>query len=73
MCVLCKQRVATVADHWPHSLQSLVEQGLDPYDPAVGRGLCHPCHSRETARLQPGGFTVTDSDAGADGGDDDGQ
>jgi 5-methylcytosine-specific restriction protein A len=62
VCVLCEQRVATVADHHPHSLQSLTEQGLDPYDPSRGRGLCAPCHGRETARLQPGGFNATGAD-----------
>lgn len=61
-CVLCRDEdkwtLATVADHWPLSRRELVEQGLDPDDPANGRGLCHDCHSKETARLQPGGFNA---------------
>jgi 5-methylcytosine-specific restriction protein A len=44
------------ADHWPLSRRELVEQGADPNDPKHGRGLCHSCHSKETARYQPGGI-----------------
>ncbi|MFG3228125.1 holin [Kitasatospora sp. NPDC048194] len=44
------------ADHWPLSRRELVDAGHDPDDPAHGRGLCHSCHSRETARHQPGGW-----------------
>jgi 5-methylcytosine-specific restriction protein A len=44
------------ADHWPLSRRELVEQGLDPDDPKHGRGLCTSCHSRSTAREQPGGW-----------------
>lgn len=61
-CVLCRERglwvLATVADHWPLSRRELVERGMDPDDPEHGRGLCDPCHSKETARLQPGGFNA---------------
>ena len=61
-CVLCREdgrwELATVADHWPLSRRELVAAGLDPDDPDHGRGLCHDCHSRETARLQPGGFNA---------------
>lgn len=46
------------ADHWPLSRRELVEQGLDPDDPRHGRGLCQPCHAKETARHQPGGFRI---------------
>jgi 5-methylcytosine-specific restriction protein A len=46
------------ADHWPLSRRELVEQRLDPNDPKHGRGLCHSCHSKETATLQPGGFSA---------------
>jgi 5-methylcytosine-specific restriction protein A len=46
------------ADHWPLSRRELVEQGADPNDPKHGRGLCHSCHSKETATLQPGGFSA---------------
>lgn len=61
-CVLCRQagkwELATVADHWPLSRRELVEQGLDADDPERGRGLCHNCHSKETAKNQPGGFNA---------------
>lgn len=56
LCVLCRIAPATVADHWPKSRKELVALGLDPDDPEYGRGLCHRCHSAETARLQPGGW-----------------
>jgi 5-methylcytosine-specific restriction enzyme A len=48
LCVLCSAP-STVADHWPRSRRELVEQGLNPNDPAAGRGLCASCHGRETA------------------------
>lgn len=54
-CVLCGA-VATVADHYPTSRRDLVAAGLDADDPARGRGLCHRCHSAETAKHQPGGW-----------------
>jgi 5-methylcytosine-specific restriction protein A len=44
----CAER-SVHADHWPLSRRDLVEQGLDPDDPKRGRGLCGPCHSKETA------------------------
>ena len=50
--------IATDADHYPLSLKDLLARGLDPNDPSRGRGLCHSCHSKETARLQPGGWRV---------------
>ena len=56
VCVLCGLRIATVADHYPHSRNELIELGLDPNDPAYGRGLDKQCHDRETARNQPGGW-----------------
>jgi 5-methylcytosine-specific restriction protein A len=49
---------ATVADHWPRSRRELLELGLDPNDPAHGRGLCTACHNRETAAHQPGGWNT---------------
>lgn len=48
--------MATDADHWPVSLRELLAAGLNPNDPANGRGLCHSCHAKETARLQGGGW-----------------
>lgn len=59
-CVICRQNdrwtLSTVADHWPLSRRELLEHGLDANDPDHGRGLCHDCHSRETAQNQPGGW-----------------
>lgn len=55
VCVLCGA-VATVADHHPLSRRDLEAQGLNPNDPAAGRGLCKPCHDKSTARAQPGGW-----------------
>lgn len=55
-CVLCGRAPSTQADHYPLSRRELVERGLDPNDPQNGRGLCARCHSRETARHQPGGW-----------------
>lgn len=56
ICVVCELAPATVADHWPTSRRDLATAGLDHNDPARGRGLCAPCHGRETARHQPGGW-----------------
>lgn len=57
-CVLCTERPSQHADHHPLSRRELVEQRLDPDDPAHGRGLCGPCHSSETAQHQPGGWNA---------------
>ncbi len=57
LCVLCGA-IATVADHYPISRRDLVAQGLDPDNPACGRGLCVRCHSKETAKHQPGGWAA---------------
>ena len=56
ICVLCKVRVATHADHYPRSRDELVALGLDPDDPQYGRGLCEGCDNRQTAARQPGGW-----------------
>lgn len=56
VCVECRAAWSTVADHWPVSRRDLVEQGLDPNDPARGRGLCKRCHDRSSALHQPGGW-----------------
>jgi 5-methylcytosine-specific restriction protein A len=47
---------STDADHWPIAKRTLIAQGLDSDDPARGRGMCHRCHSSETAQHQPGGW-----------------
>lgn len=48
---------AEVPDHHPVSRAELVAQG-DPHPDAWARlrPLCLPCHRRETARNQPGGW-----------------
>lgn len=56
ICTLCRRARATEADHHPLSRRDLVRLNLDPNDPKRGRGLCHDCHSGETAGNQPGGW-----------------
>ena len=46
------------ADHHPMSRRELTAAGLDPNDPRRGRGLCQPCHAKETAQAQPGGWAA---------------
>lgn len=58
VCVVCRQAMSTEADHYPTSRINLAEQGLNPDDPRYGRGLCKTCHSRETAKHQPGGWNA---------------
>lgn len=58
ICQICGIRPSTVADHWPLSRKELEARGLNPNDPARGRGLCKYDHDRETARNQPGGWNV---------------
>jgi 5-methylcytosine-specific restriction protein A len=58
ICVLCRKAWANVADHWPLSRKQLIDAGLNPNDPTHGRGLCKPCHDRETAANQPGGWAA---------------
>lgn len=67
ICVVCHVRVATVADHYPHSRRELLAKGLDPNDPQYGRGLCKPDHDASTAERQPGGFRITQLPARAPG------
>jgi 5-methylcytosine-specific restriction protein A len=59
ICVICNTALATVADHYPISRRDLVEFGMNPNDPDRGRGTCFVCHSRETAKHQPGGWHAT--------------
>ena len=58
VCVVCNTAPSTVADHYPVSRRDLVAAGLNPNDPKCGRGLCHRCHSKETAAnpAQRGGW-----------------
>jgi 5-methylcytosine-specific restriction protein A len=55
VCVVCRQAPATVADHWPLDRVVLVRRGMDPDDPANGRGLCQSCHNSHTAKTRGGG------------------
>lgn len=52
-CRLC-YAPATVADHHPLSRRELVARGLNPNNPARGRGLCVRCHNRETSKREGG-------------------
>lgn len=56
ICVVCRAAPSTVADHHPLSRRELIAADRDPDDPSAGRGLCKPCHDRETAKHQPGGW-----------------
>jgi len=56
ICVICTIAESTVADHYPRDKRHLDDIGLDSNDPRYGRGLCKPCHDRETAANQPGGW-----------------
>jgi 5-methylcytosine-specific restriction protein A len=59
ICVLCRRRKATVADHYPLGRDELVRMGLDPDDPRHGRGLCAWCDPAQTAARQPGGWNAS--------------
>jgi 5-methylcytosine-specific restriction enzyme A len=52
---LC-ERCEAIAEHVHHDppLHVLLATGRNPYDPAVLRSLCKPCHSSET-RAEQGG------------------
>jgi len=56
--VLCNDKPAAHADHYPMSKRELQAKGLDEHHPMYGRGLCHGCHSSETAKHQPGGWAA---------------
>lgn len=56
ICMVCRLAPSTVADHHPLSRRELVASNMNPNDPDHGRGLCKPCHDRETAKHQPGGW-----------------
>lgn len=56
ICVLCNLAASTIADHYPRSRNELIDLGMDPDDPAFGRGLCKSCHDSGTAQRQPGGW-----------------
>ena len=62
ICQVCKRTPSTVADHYPLSKRELIDAGMDSNDPQHGRGLCHTCHSVETAQHQPGGFRISPRD-----------
>jgi 5-methylcytosine-specific restriction enzyme A len=58
VCVVCRTAPSTVADHYPLSRRQLVDARLDPDNPDRGRGVCVPCHGKETAMHQPGGWNA---------------
>ena len=58
VCVVCRQQPATVADHYPLSRKQLLSHGMNPNDPAHGRGVCKRCHDTETAKHQLGGWNA---------------
>jgi len=58
ICQLCRVKPSTDADHYPKSKRDLDKLGLDSNNPRYGRGLCHRCHSTETAKHQPGGWAA---------------
>jgi 5-methylcytosine-specific restriction protein A len=47
---------STIADHYPTERVDLIAQGLNPNNPAYGRGICKACHDSKTARSKPAGF-----------------
>lgn len=56
ICCLCGHP-SRVADHHPTSRRDLIAAGvIDPDAWHHLRPLCWPCHSQQTARLQPGGW-----------------
>lgn len=58
VCVLCG-RMASVADHYPRGIRLLIKQNNpDLHADRHLRALCASCHSRETGRLQPGGWNA---------------
>ena len=49
--------LATDADHWPRDRKQLIASGIRNPDAVEHlRSLCGPCHKRETAAHQPGGW-----------------
>ena len=55
-CCLC-QAAAEVPDHYPVSRRDLIERGdLHPDADQHLRPLCRPCHSKQTAIHEPGGW-----------------
>lgn len=58
ICQVCSTAWSKHADHHPVDRQTLVQRGMNPNDPKHGRGLCHRCHSIETAKHQPGGWNA---------------
>lgn len=57
-CCLCGDP-SEVPDHHPLSREQLLEQGVDnPDADEYLRPLCTPCHNKETAKHQPGGWAA---------------
>lgn len=61
VCMVCGKQPSKHADHHPRSRKELLAEGVaDPDSMQWLRGLCASCHSRETARAQPGGWNRRD-------------
>ena len=58
LCVIDYLAQSEIADHHPRDRHTLIALGLNPNDPAYGRGLCKMHHDRETAANQPGGWNA---------------
>lgn len=57
-CVLCGA-LSVVVDHFPKSRRALIAEGIaNPDQDRYVRALCRVCHSKETAKHQPGGFVA---------------
>jgi 5-methylcytosine-specific restriction protein A len=56
VCVICRTEPSTVADHYPLERTDLIARGMNPNEPAYGRGLCAPCHNQHTATSHPAGW-----------------
>lgn len=54
ICVICHSAPSTVADHYPLTRRQLVQRGMNPNNPAYGRGLCKRCHDQHTTTIEGG-------------------
>lgn len=61
VCVVCHVTPANTADHYPLGRDELLAKGVrNPDALEYLRGLCRSCHSKETAKRQPGGWNRRD-------------
>ncbi|GAA2227263.1 HNH endonuclease [Kitasatospora cystarginea] len=59
LCVLCRAEQARRPSpaEPPRAGRGQLAASRDPNDPTCGRGLCPSCHSAETSRHQPDGWS----------------